>query len=95
MLDIKKAKKDLLEKGYTQLAVITAWTWASRAAAMFEFIDEHQNPTVGMLLTAEDFYHEALEHAAVVEPGGPELLKQVIDTLKPYREKTDKAKVSR
>lgn len=88
MLDLDSARKELTEKSYTEIEEHTAWTWASRACVVYQFISESSNEDeFNLCMLAEDYYHEAIEHAALVEGKGPELLKEVIEAITPYREK--------
>lgn len=68
MLDIEKARTEILEKSSEKINEETAWTWASRGVAC---ILESRKTTDkeakdNFRLRAVDFIHEALEHAAVV-----------------------------
>ena len=71
-LKIDKAKEELKEKSYLEIQKSTAWTWASRAAVSYDLaIDEKDlSRKVAVFQVAEEYHHEAIEHAALYEDGG-------------------------
>lgn len=83
-LKVKEARKELEDKTYREIEVETAWKWASRAAAAYEKVKESGNK-LGAWSVAEEFYHEAVEHAALSEDEG-ELLKKIKKAVEPYQE---------
>jgi len=87
-LKIDKAKKELKEKSYLEIQKDTAWTWASRAAVSYELaIDEKDiHRKVSIFQVAEEYHHEAIEHAALYEDGG-KLLSKVDRELESYRDR--------
>ena len=88
MLNLEKARKELEEKSYHDIQRETAWSWASRAAVNYEFVLEAaKDQKVSAWTQAEEYAHEAIEHASLVEKDGPKLLKEIQDAIKPYQEK--------
>ena len=86
MLDLEKAKKELSEKNLQQIQTETAWTWASRSAVSFEnCLTAEGSKKLACWSIGEEYYHEALEHAALVE--GEDVIGQVKQALEPYHEK--------
>jgi hypothetical protein len=87
-LNLQKAKDELKEKSYLEIQKQTAWTWASRGAASYDLAIEEKDLSrkVAIFSVAEEYYHEAVEHAALYEDGG-DLLKEVDKELEPYRER--------
>lgn len=71
-MDVEKALKEVQEKTTKEINESTAYTWGSRAAACYKLAAEQSDERKRdqWLLRAEDFKHEALEHAALVEDGG-------------------------
>jgi hypothetical protein len=63
MIDIKQARVELRTKSLVQIQTETAWTWASRAAAAYEYY--RASKITQWLLDAEEYAHEAIEHAAL------------------------------
>jgi hypothetical protein len=88
MLNIQKAKDELKESSYLEIQKKTAWTWASRAAASYDLAIEEKNThrKVAVFMVAEEYHHEAIEHAALYEDGG-DLLKEVDKELEPFRDR--------
>jgi|SRR5581483_743917 len=72
MIKLDEAKKELSEKTYLQIQEETAWKWASRAAAAYSEVSNQSTlmQKVGLLNVAEEYKHEAVEHAALYEDGG-------------------------
>jgi hypothetical protein len=86
MLDIQKALEELKNKNLDQIQTDTAWSWASRAAASFQNCLQSQGiKKMTCFAIGEEYMHEALEHAALVE--GADILSQVKKELVPYQEK--------
>jgi len=87
-LKIDKAKEELKEKSYLEIQKQTAWTWASRAAASYELAiaEKDLHRKVSIFQVAEEYHHEAIEHAALYEDGG-KLLSKVDKELEVYRDK--------
>ena len=87
-LKLDKAKEELKEKSYLDIQKQTAWTWASRAAVSYDLAIEEKDPhrKVAVFMVAEEYYHEAVEHAALYEDGG-KLLAKVDEELEPYRDR--------
>jgi hypothetical protein len=63
-MSLADARAELASKMLVQIQHETALTWAYRAAAAYEQA-QAQN-SVKWLLDAEELWHEALEHAALV-----------------------------
>jgi hypothetical protein len=72
MLDIDSAYAELAAKSYAQIQRETAFTWASRAIVYWRLLRE-STPTINNVVKytrlAEEFEHEAREHAALVDDG--------------------------
>lgn len=66
MVDLEAARKELNEKSLEQIQKETAYKWASRALAARELFDQDQQ----FILDYNEYVHEALEHAALVEEDG-------------------------
>jgi hypothetical protein len=86
MLDLEKARQELSQKSLDDVQTETAWTWASRAAVSFE----NCLSAVGIakftyFALGEEYMHEALEHAALVE--SQDVISQVKQELVPYQER--------
>lgn len=69
MLDVAKARKELLDKTLLDIERATAITWASRAAASLDLAKESRTlaDRTRWLREAENYRQEALEHAAMTE----------------------------
>ena len=78
MIDIVHAAVELRTTTMQQLQEATAWTWASRAAAAYQFYRSSNH--LQWLLDAEEYAHEAIEHAALAG-----VLPAVQAALAPYR----------
>ncbi len=86
MLKVEEAKQELSQKNLQQIQTETAWKWASRAAASFEHcIAAEGTKKLACWSCGEEYFHEALEHAALVE--GEDVIGQVKKELMPYHEK--------
>ncbi len=88
MLNVKEAKEELAKKSYKDIQIETAFKWGSRAAASYENqIDAKSKEEKLMLWTlGEEYYHEAIEHAALVDDKA-ELLAILDRKLAPYKKK--------
>ncbi len=62
---IESARKEVLGKSHGQIEEETAWKWASRAIACFEIYQA--TGVMAWLKDSEDYYHEAIEHAAFAD----------------------------
>jgi hypothetical protein len=88
MLKIEEASKELATKSYSEVQKDTAWKWASRAAASYLFMLEAEiQLKVGFWTVAEEFYHEAIEHAALTAEDPGDLVKKIREAVHPYQEK--------
>lgn len=69
MLDLGKARAELLSKSLLEIERATAITWASRAAACLDLAHEAETRQEKQvrLREAENYRQEALEHAAMTE----------------------------
>ena len=88
MLKLDKAREELKEASYLEIQKRTAITWASRAAVSYDLAIEEKDicRKVAVFQVAEEYHHEAIEHAALYEDGG-DLLKEVDKELEQYRER--------
>ena len=64
-LDIQGALEEMLSKGEGQIQRETAHKWAARAVACYRIYAKTRQ--VYWALRAEEYRHEAIEHAAVAE----------------------------
>lgn len=60
---------DEVTMGQIEIEKATALKWGARALAMFQLLREKhtQRDKINTLLVGFDYYHEALEHAAMTE----------------------------
>lgn len=90
MIKVDEALKELEEKSYRQIQEETAYKWGARAAASYQMLMSESGPKQLVLWTlAEEYYHEAVEHAALVEDGG-EVLTNLHTQVRGYQEKAAK-----
>jgi hypothetical protein len=61
-----EARGDVQAKPRAQINVESAWRWAALAVAACE---------AGLCTDAVDYFHEAIEHAALGDPSGAELVR--------------------
>ena len=73
-------REELKAKSFRQIQEETARIWCDRAAAAYRLYLE--DSSAKWLFEGEEFYHEAIEHAASV---GPELVAYVQSALRPLR----------
>jgi hypothetical protein len=87
-IDVEEAEKELAKTPYHEIQKSTAWKWAGRAAATFNAVEEEKDPLgkVKRYHLAEEFRHEAIEHAALYEDNG-KLVAKVEKELDSYRDK--------
>jgi hypothetical protein len=87
MLDLKQARAELNKKSYREIQEETAWKWGSRAAVSYEKVLEVSSEfKVATFVMAEEYYHEAIEHAALVEEGAAELIEDLQDQVRKYQD---------
>lgn len=91
MLKVKDAEKELSEKTYKDIQTETAWKWASRAAASYDLqlASKSKREKLFLWTLGEEYYHEAIEHAALVDDKA-KLLKKLDEELAPYKKKATK-----
>jgi hypothetical protein len=87
-LNLEKGAKDISSKTLAQIQEDTAWTWASRAAACYEKLKETGDWK--WKTDAEEYRHEAVEHAALIGDTRPTVLQEIHDALEKYRTKAQK-----
>lgn len=85
-LNVNKALSEVKDKTVEQINTETAWNWGSRAAACYQLYreatsEEEKDKWSGL---GDDYRHEALEHAALVEDEG-KLVGEVSRALAPFR----------
>ncbi len=88
---VEAARQELQEKSMEEIQVDTAKKWAARAHVAFEiasyFGAEDRDNAIGWFHVGEEYRHEALEHAALVESEESDgLLQAVRDLLNPVRD---------
>jgi hypothetical protein len=66
MIDVEAAKKEITTKSLNTIQKETAYKWASRAMAAKEMFSFNSQ----FMLDYNEYVHEALEHAALVEDEG-------------------------
>lgn len=83
-LDLYAALVEIREKSVAQIEKDTAYKWASRAIVCYKlFVSTGEQ---SWLPVAENYEHEALEHAALVRDRG-ETLKAVEDEIDMWKSK--------
>lgn len=86
MLKVDEASKELESKSYGQIQKETAWKWASRAAASYvNCKNAKKDEKLVFWTVAEEFYHEAIEHAALFE-GDETLVSTIRKEIHTYQE---------
>lgn len=76
---------EVTEKSDKTISVETAYKWAERAVVAYSQFAK--SGAVEWLLRAEDYRHEALEHAALVSDGGC-LVGHLLDSIEKVRAQT-------
>lgn len=71
-LDIEGALAEVQEKSDQEIESETAHKWAARAIACFQL--HRATGELRWFLRGNDYRHEAIEHAALVEDGGATML---------------------
>lgn len=85
MLNLASAREELQEKTYVEIQIETAWKWASRAAATYERVLELSGSSrLYQLMLAEEYCHEAIEHAALTGDDAPGLILEIQKELSRY-----------
>jgi hypothetical protein len=87
-LNLEKGLKDIDSKTLPEIQEETAWTWASRAAACYEKLKETGDWK--WKTDAEEYRHEAVEHAALIGDTHPTVLQEIHDALEEYRVEAQK-----
>lgn len=82
-LNLEKGAKDIESKSLAQIQEDTAWTWASRAAACYKKLAETGDWK--WKTDAEEYRHEAVEHAALIGDTNPTVLNEIHEALEEYR----------
>lgn len=82
---VLEAAKELEAKSYNSIQEETAWKWAARAASSYESVKSAftADRKVELYLLAQEYEHEAVEHAALVDSNT--ILEEVRNTLNPYQ----------
>ena len=89
MLDLDKAKEELAESSYREIQVKTAWTWASRACVAYSIVvSAEPEAKLAPWTLADEYAHEAIEHAALVEDNG-KVLEEVRKSIQEFRDRAD------
>ena len=68
MTTVDEARRELFQKTRAEIEEETAFKWAARAVAAYQ-LSAMQQPN-RFLRDAEDYYHEAIEHAALADHSG-------------------------
>ena len=77
--DFQTALKEIQEKSDSVIQIETAYKWGSRAIVCYRIYKKTRD--LKWLQRAEDYKHEAIEHASLAEDGF-ETLKAVAERLK-------------
>lgn len=84
---VEESAEELEKKSYNTIQEETAWKWASRAASSYESVKTAYTTDrkVELYLLAQEYEHEAIEHAALVD--STRILEEVRDMLNSYQAK--------
>jgi hypothetical protein len=87
-LNLEEARQELDQKSYRDSQIETAFKWGARAAVSYGRIKEvtDQEEKLKFWTVAEEFFHESIEHAALVEDDGNKTLQEVRDAVRPFQE---------
>lgn len=87
-LDIDKALKELKQTSLADIQKATAYTWASRACAAFQYAMETKDNAehIKWLSDYGEYKHEAIEHAALQEQGSG-LLTEILKLMDDFEQK--------
>jgi len=86
--DIDKGQEDIEKDSLPEIQKKTAYTWAARAIACYHKLEETGD--LKWKVDAEEYRHEALEHAALIGDTHPNVLEEI---QKKIEESRSKAKV--
>lgn len=87
-IDPKKGEEDIGKKSLNEIQKDTAEVWASRSIAAYKRFEKTKDPQ--WKIDAEEYRHEAVEHAALVIDVYPNLIRDISKALEKYRGKTTK-----
>ena len=75
---LEEAQREIGKKSRAEIEAETAWKWAARAAAAYVYYETGRTVRSNehWLADATDYYHEAIEHAALADHSGT-LLREV------------------
>jgi len=79
---LAEAQREISQKSRSQIEHETAFKWASRAAAAYGLFRSNQKE-LRWLRDSADYYHEAIEHAALADHSG-EVLRAVREWVHRY-----------
>lgn len=84
-LDIQAALEEVRNKTAAEIEEETAYKWAARAIACYRYYA--QTLATSWLIKADNFEHEAIEHAAFVRDNGVTLgiIENVLDSERAAR----------
>lgn len=89
---VEAARKELQEKSMEDIQIDTAKKWAARAHVAYEIAywfgeEGDRDSAIGWFHVGEEYRHEALEHAALVDSKeGDDLLQSVRDLVSSLRD---------
>lgn len=92
-IDITKSLKELNTKTHQQIEEDSSLAWANKACAAYYLISHgglSPQDALRRLIEAEDYFGEAVEHAAKVEDMGS-LVHQIQIAIKPYQDSATQA----
>jgi hypothetical protein len=85
-LKVAEAKKELSENSYSMIQEQTAFKWASRAAATYELLlSVEREKKIVTWTIAEEYAHEAVEHASLVGDHAADIVEEIQDALSDYQ----------
>lgn len=88
MIDLKEALEELKTKSYNKIQEETAYKWAARACAAYSLLLDAKAPRkVGFWTMAEDYFHEAIEHASLTSHDPGELVSKIQKEVGDYQGK--------
>lgn len=92
-IDISKSLKEIQSKVHQEIESDAALSWANRACASYYLISHGNLPpaeALRRLIEAEDYFGEAVEHAAKIEDMGS-TVHQIQVAVKPYQDAAQQA----
>lgn len=84
---VKDAQDELAHSSYSDIQKDTAHKWAARAAASYKNVltATSKAAKLNLYLLAQEYEHEAIEHAALVPARPEDVLESITQLLSPYQ----------